>query len=192
MLRSVPARKGFARAFRIANDLLRRSEKHAEIQFEGAEEPVDCETARDLNMPLIHLFRNAFSHGIEDPAIRIAKGKPGRGTVKVSVRHAGHNLVIGFSDDGRGLDPEQLRNAAIQKGHVTHDEAAALSENEFRMLIFRPGFTTSDAITNVSGRGVGLDAVMAAVKNLDGYIEIDPDTTTGLGFIITIPESGIE
>ncbi len=192
MLRTVPARKGFARAFRIANDILRRSEKHAEIQLEGAEEPIDCETARDLNMPLIHLFRNAFSHGIEDPVIRIAAGKPGRGTVKVTVRRDETRLVIEFSDDGRGLDPEQLRNTAVEKGHLSPEDAADLSSDECRMLIFRPGFTTATEITNVSGRGVGLDAVMAAVKNMRGDIEISPDTPVGVTYIITVPVLGNE
>ncbi len=192
MLRTVPARKGFARAFRIANDLLRRTEKLAEIRLEGAEEPIDCEIARDLNIPLIHLFRNAFSHGIEEPAERIAEGKPGRGTVTVFVRLADNHLVIEFSDDGRGLDPDHLRKAAVEKHHITPEEAAALSAAECRMLIFRPGFTTATSITSISGRGVGLDTVLASVKKLGGSIEIASDTTVGVKYIITVPSSGDE
>jgi sensor domain CHASE-containing protein/signal transduction histidine kinase/HAMP domain-containing protein len=184
----VPARKGFARAVKIVPGLIRRLGKDALFCFEGQDIPVDCETAGELNTPLVHLLRNAFDHGVESPQERFEKGKAEKATVTLSVDRTNSHLIISLSDDGRGLDPENLKSVACRKGVITVEESGRLTKEEAYNLIFLPGFTTADTISDVSGRGVGMDAVITSVKkNLGGDLRIESDVGKGTTFIISIP-----
>jgi two-component system chemotaxis sensor kinase CheA len=185
-LRMIPAKRGLARSVRIIEDLIRRTGKTVDFRFEGEDARIDCNISRGLNTPLVHLFRNALSHGIESPEERVFLGKPERGRVILHVRTNRDRVILEFSDDGRGLDPDRLREAAIDAGLLAPDEARNLSESECLQLIFLPGFSTAERVNFLSGRGIGLDAVREDICKMNGTIEIDRTTPFGLRFIITI------
>jgi two-component system chemotaxis sensor kinase CheA len=188
LLFMVPAKKGFARAVKIVPGLIHRLGKNALFCFEGQDIPVDCEAAGELNTPLVHLLRNAFDHGVDGPRERSEKGKAEKATVTLSVERTTSHLIISLSDDGRGLDPEKLKSVACRKGVITVEESGRLTKEEAYNLIFLPGFTTADTISDVSGRGVGMDAVITSVKkNLGGDLRIESDVGKGTTFIISIP-----
>jgi sensor domain CHASE-containing protein/HPt (histidine-containing phosphotransfer) domain-containing protein/HAMP domain-containing protein len=184
----VPAKRGFARAVKIVPGLIQRLGKNAQFNFIGQDTPVDCEVAGELNTPLVHLLRNAFDHGVESSEERAEKGKSEVATVTLSVERKNSHLVISLSDDGRGLDPERLKSVACRKGVITAEESGRLTKEEAYDLIFRPGFSTADTISDVSGRGVGMDAVLTSVKNnLGGDLRIESEINKGTSFIISIP-----
>jgi chemotaxis protein histidine kinase CheA len=185
----VPVGKGLGRAFRIADDLVDRTRKSVEIRFEGGDILIEYEIARELNTPILHLVRNAIRHGIEDPADRIAAGKPERGLVVLTVRNFNGTLMVEFSDDGSGLDPERIRIRAVEKLFISAEEAERLTHEECLNLIFIPGFSTTENLDAISGRGMGLDVVRSAIMKLNGHIEIDRTTRVGTKFVITIPIS---
>lgn len=188
-LTTVPARKGLARAVKIVPGLIERLEKDIRFEFEGQEIPIDCETAHELNTPLIHLLRNAFDHGIEPLDDRLSKGKPEQGVVTLSVSHEDHLLKLVVSDDGAGLDPEKLKATALKKGLITQEELKFLSGDRAFGLIFRAGFSTAEKVSDVSGRGVGMDTVLESVRTkLKGEIEVDSKLGEGTRFIIKIPK----
>lgn len=189
-LRLIPAKKGLARSMRIIEDLLHSTGKNISFHFEDNGVNIDCMAARALNDPLVHLFRNAISHGIEDPLERISFGKPETGQVRLVVKKPGKETVIEFSDDGRGLDHHTLRETAVRKGILSPETASALSPQECLEIIFRPGFTTVGDVNALSGRGVGMDAVLSGISRFNGAISIDPSTTVGTRFIIRIPPLG--
>jgi sensor domain CHASE-containing protein/HPt (histidine-containing phosphotransfer) domain-containing protein len=188
-LRYVPARRGFGKAFKIVPGLISRLQKNVQFTVEGGEILVDCEIARELNTPLVHLIRNAIDHGIESsPEDRSAAGKPTEGTVTLHVEIIDDTLIVRLRDDGRGIDPDKLKSVAIAKGILTTADADRLSRNEILELIYRPGFTTATTITEVSGRGVGMDAVQASIKErLGGAISLSSEPGKGTTFIIKIP-----
>ncbi len=140
-----------------------------------------------LGDPLVHMLRNAVDHGLELPDERIAAGKDPVGTVRLTARHEGNSVVIEVSEDGRGLDPEGLRNAVVKKGLMTREEVDALSDREAQELIFLPGFSTAAVTTDVSGRGVGMDAVRAKINGLNGSVEIISELGKGSRFVIRLP-----
>jgi sensor domain CHASE-containing protein/HPt (histidine-containing phosphotransfer) domain-containing protein len=187
--RLVPARKGFAKALRIVPGLIARLQKNIAFHLEGDEVAVDCETARELNTPLIHLIRNAFDHGIESSGTeRTANGKPLEGRVTLNVRTADHTLTVAITDDGRGIDPEKIKLASLRRGLFSENELNTMSKEKLLSLIYRPGFSTADAVSDVSGRGVGMDAVMESVKErLHGAIAVDSETGRGTTFTLSIP-----
>jgi PAS domain S-box-containing protein len=186
----VPAKRGFARAVKIVPGLIQRLGKNARFNFVGQDSPIDCEAAAELNTPLVHLLRNAFDHGVETPDERAATGKAEQATVTLSVERKNSHLVISLSDDGRGLDPDRLKSVACRKGVSTPGESDRLTKEEAYALIFRPGFSTADTISDVSGRGVGMDAVLTSVKkNLGGNLRIESEVGKGTTFIISIPVS---
>jgi two-component system chemotaxis sensor kinase CheA len=187
-LRAVPAKKGVARALKIVPGLMERLGKNAVFRFEGQETLLDCETASELNTPLIHLLRNAFDHGIELPETRMERGKPVEGEVLLNIQREENHLSIMLSDDGRGLDPERIRAVAYKKGMISEVELKRLSPQQSLAIIFRPGFTTLESVTEVSGRGVGMDAVLNSVRNkLHGEIHVDSILGKGTQFTIRIP-----
>ena len=190
ILRMAPAKKGLARAMRIIEDLLHRTGKEVEFRFEGEETLLDCEVARMLNDPLVHLFRNSLSHGIEEPEERILCGKPERGLVSLIVRTVEEETVLEFTDDGRGMDPGKLLETALRKRMITPEEAEGFSSSDCLELIFLPGFTTSSQVNAIAGRGVGMDAVRENIRLLRGSIRIDPSSAVGVRFIIRIPPMG--
>jgi sensor domain CHASE-containing protein/signal transduction histidine kinase len=188
-LRYIPARKGFGKALKIVPGLISRLQKNIQFKCEGGEVPVDCEIARELNTPLVHLIRNAIDHGIESsPDDRIAAGKPAEGTVTLHVETIDDALVIRLSDDGRGIDPEKLKSVAIAKGMFSVADADRLNRHEILEFIYHPGFTTAATVTEVSGRGVGMDAVQASIKErLGGAISLSSEVGKGTVFVIKIP-----
>jgi len=182
-LRCIPARKGFARALRIVPGLIQRLGKNVVFDFTGADVPIDVEAARDLTTALVHLIRNSFDHGIESAEERLERGKPEAGHVVLSVTEEGDGTVVAIEDDGKGIDPARLRAVSVKKGILSAEEAERLTTQECYDLIFRPGFSTADSVTDVSGRGVGLDAVKEAIcQKLRGSIVIDSKVGKGTRF----------
>ena len=141
----------------------------------------------ELNDPLVHLLRNAADHGIETPDERTAAGKNTRGKVVVRAQHEGNHIVISIEDDGKGMDPEKIKKKAIEKGIITPENAVELSTADTYNLIFLPGFSTAQIVTNVSGRGVGMDVVRTNVQKLKGTIDIQSEVGKGSKFIIKLP-----
>jgi len=187
-MKMVPAVKGLARALKVAPDLIRRLGKDAVVTFEGKDTPIDCEVARELTTPLVHLLRNAIDHGIESPGERALVKKPPRGEIKLSVRFDHGELVLEIADDGKGMDPQRLKEAAISKKMLGPREAQTLSPAQCFELILRSGFSTKTEVTEVSGRGVGLDAVVHSVKNkLNGAIHIESRPGKGSTFTLRVP-----
>jgi two-component system chemotaxis sensor kinase CheA len=133
------------------------------------------------------LIRNAVDHGIEIPEVRVQKGKDPKGTVTLSAEHEGNNIIISIEDDGKGIDPDILKEKAIKKGLLTREKANDLSRQEALNLIFLPGFSTTEVVTNVSGRGVGMDVVKTNVMKLRGLINIETSVDHGTKFIIKLP-----
>jgi sensor domain CHASE-containing protein/signal transduction histidine kinase len=187
-LRAIPAKRGLAKAFKIVPGLLKKLEKNILFEIEGSDVPIDCEIARELNTPLIHIIRNCFDHGIEQPEERVLLGKPEQGHVKVLIKKISDLITIEITDDGQGIQPEKIKAAAIKKGFITEKDAMLLSPNEIINLIFQPGLTTAETVTDISGRGIGMDAVISSVKeNLKGNIAVSSTPGEGSTFTIQIP-----
>ena len=185
----VPAQKALAKALKIVPGLIQRLGKPIEFTLGRKEEPIPVRYAPALNTALIHLIRNAFDHGIESPEDREAAGKPDTGRVELSVCTKDETLQVTLSDDGKGLDPKRIVAKAIEKNMLTPQEAEGISNDEAIQLILKPGFSTAESVTDVSGRGVGLDAVVAALENdVHGSLQIHSTLGTGTKFILTIPD----
>jgi two-component system chemotaxis sensor kinase CheA len=165
-------------------DACRRTKKEAQLVLAGRESQIDRRVLEELKHPLLHLTRNAVDHGIEPAAVREAMGKPPRGTVTILVEPRGRDVIIEVSDDGRGVDLNQVRCKAVERGLYTEAQAAALDERELHELIFQPGFSTAQVVSELSGRGVGLDVVRDAVLRLHGRVELA--TTPGRGTVFTL------
>ena len=184
-IRMLPLRTTFERFRRLVHDLAADLEKEVAFTIEGAETELDKTVIDQLNDPLVHLIRNSMDHGIETPAKRRAAGKPSSGTIHLSARHSGANVVIRVSDDGRGLDVEAVRARAIERGLI--DPAARLTEAEVFALILEPGFSTASTVTEISGRGVGMDVVRRNIESLRGSIEISSKPGLGLSVALRLP-----
>ncbi|MBF0558346.1 MAG: chemotaxis protein CheA [Nitrospirae bacterium] len=169
-IRMLPIGTTFSKFKRLVHDLSKELGKEIEMTTEGAETELDKTVIERLNDPLVHLIRNSIDHGIELPAVRETAGKPPKGTVHLSAVHSGAHVLIQIRDDGAGLDPEVIRTKAIEKGLITAN--SELSEKELFSLILAPGFSTAKQVTNVSGRGVGMDVVKRGIDALRGEIEI--------------------
>ncbi len=181
-IRMMPIGTTFSKFKRLVRDLSSDLGKSIELITEGAETELDKTVLDRLDDPLVHLIRNSIDHGIETPARRREQGKPECGTIRLSAAHRGAYVVITIEDDGTGLKVDAIREKAIEKGIIQKD--TNLSDKEIYELIFAPGFSTAGAITNVSGRGVGMDVVKKTIESLRGSIEID--STTGKGSSITL------
>lgn len=183
-MRMVPVESALMRMPRLVRDLSAKLSKDVDLQITGAETEIDRSVVDALVEPLVHLVRNGLDHGIESPDEREAAGKPRMATLGISARHEGGNVVISVRDDGRGVDPERVRARAIERGIVTREEAIALDEAGVVELLFRPGFSTAEVATDVSGRGVGMDAVRAMCREWGGDVEIE--STLGQGSVARI------
>ncbi|HET7330897.1 chemotaxis protein CheA, partial [Dyella sp.] len=161
--------------------------KDIELITEGEDTDLDRSLVEALADPLIHLLRNAVDHGLEDPAGRERAGKPRKGKVKLSASQRGERIVISVSDDGRGMDPDVLRRKAVEKGVIDAAQAARLSEVECYELIFRPGFSTAAQISDISGRGVGMDVVKTRVAELGGTLQVHSRLGSGSTLELTVP-----
>jgi len=186
-IRMVPVEQLFRRFPRVVRDVAKQRGKEISIELAGQTTDLDKSILDALSDPLVHLVRNAADHGIESAAERIAAGKSPRGTIRLNAFHKANQVVIEVSDDGRGLDREKIVLRAIERGLVTQDEAARLNESEALQLIFKPGLTTADEVTAISGRGVGMDVVSTAIERLKGFVEIATQPGKGTTFSLMLP-----
>ena len=186
-MRMVPIGKLYQKAPRIVRDLSKEFGKKINLVVKGEETEIDRGIIEELNDPLVHMIRNSCDHGIEPPEERIRIGKPEFGTITLDADQEGNNIVLRISDDGRGMDPEKLKAKALEKGIITHEQAAQMSAREAFQLIFAPGFSTAAKVTAVSGRGVGMDVVRSNIQNLKGMIDIESEVGKGTTFIIKLP-----
>ncbi len=185
--RMQPIKKVFGRFPRVVRDLARNLHKEVNLELQGEDTDLDKNLVEALADPLVHLVRNAVDHGIETPEERIKAGKPRVGTVILTAEQEGDHILLTIEDDGKGMDAEQLRRAAIGKGILDEESAARLEEKDCYNLIFAPGFSTKTEISDVSGRGVGMDVVKTRIVQLNGSVEIDSRKGKGSIIIIKVP-----
>ena len=185
--RMQPIGRLFQKYPRIARDLARQLGKDVELVLSGEETEVDKTMIEDLADPLIHLIRNAVDHGVELPADRQACGKPAKSLVRLEARPEGAHIVLIIADDGKGMSAERIRAKAVEKGLISEEEANTLDERQSLNLIFLPGFSTMAQVSDVSGRGVGMDVVKTNIQKLNGSVEIRSEPGKGSVFIISLP-----
>ncbi len=185
--RMQPIGRLFQKYPRIARDLARQLGKDVELVLAGEETEVDKTMIEDLADPLIHLIRNAVDHGVEMPDERQMSGKPVKSLVRLEARQEGDHIVLIIADDGKGMSAERIRAKAVEKGLVSEEEANTMDERQSLNLIFLPGFSTKSQISDVSGRGVGMDVVKTNIQKLNGAIEIRSELGKGSVFIISLP-----
>jgi len=185
--RMVKIGKIFNRFSRVVRDLSKEIEKDIALVIKGEETELDKTLIEEIYDPLVHLVRNSVDHGIETPEERKAKGKDPKGTLTLSATHEGNNVIISIEDDGKGINPEVIIAKAIEKKIITKEKATDLSEIEIFNLIFAPGFSTAVKVTNVSGRGVGMDVVRTNVSKLRGIINVESKVDIGTKIIIKLP-----
>ncbi len=186
-VRMVPVHTVFSRFPRLVRDLSRKSGKQVELITEGEETELDKSVGEEIGDPLVHLIRNSLDHGLEPEDERVAAGKNPKGHVWLRAYHKGNSVAIEVEDDGRGIDPEKMRQVGVKKGLVTAEEAKLLDDRQAIDLIFAPGFSSAEKITDVSGRGVGMDVVKTNIKNLKGNIQINSEVGRGTRFTLTLP-----
>ncbi|MBI3771244.1 MAG: chemotaxis protein CheA [Gammaproteobacteria bacterium] len=185
--RMQPIKKVFGRFPRVVRDLARSLKKEVNLELHGEETDLDKNLVEALADPLVHLVRNAVDHGVESPDERVAAGKPRAGTVVLSAEQEGDHILLTIEDDGKGMDPEVLRRKAVEKGMMDEDAAARLDDRACFNLIFAPGFSTKTEISDVSGRGVGMDVVKTRIAQLNGAVEIDSLKGRGSRIVIKLP-----
>lgn len=185
--RMVKIGKVFNRFPRLIRDLCKEMHKDIELVIKGEETELDKTLIEEINDPLVHLVRNSVDHGVESPEERVSKGKNAKGIVLLSAEHEGNNIIITVEDDGKGINPDFIKAKAISKGLITQARADELSKNEVFGLIFVPGFSTAEKVTNVSGRGVGMDVVKTNVTKLRGIINVDSTVGQGTKIVIKLP-----
>lgn len=185
--RMQPVGKVFSRFPKVARDVARSLKKEVDLELIGADTELDRNLVEALSDPLVHLVRNAIDHGIELPDLREATGKPRSGQVRLAAQQEGDYVTIEIRDDGAGIDPERLRDKALEKGLIEPEAAARLSHDECLQLIFLPGFSTKAEITDISGRGVGMDVVQSRIRELSGQIQIHSQLGRGSRFLIRVP-----
>ncbi|HEB7538000.1 TPA: response regulator [Campylobacter coli] len=185
--RMQPIAKVFNKFPRVVRDLSRELGKHIELEITGEETELDKSIVEEIGDPIMHMIRNSCDHGIEDPATRAANGKPEKGIVQLKAYNEGNHIVVEITDDGKGMDANGLKAKAIEKNLITEREADQMTDKEALALIFKPGFSTATKVTNVSGRGVGMDVVKTNIEKLNGVIEIDSELGKGSSFKLKIP-----
>jgi len=185
--RMLPIAKVFNKFPRMVRDLSRELGKNIELKISGEETELDKSIIEEIGDPLVHIIRNSCDHGIEDAETRLKMGKPEVGTIELKAYNEGNAIVIEIVDDGKGLDPDMLIQKSLEKGIITEREADNLSEKEIFGLIFKPGFSTAASVTNVSGRGVGMDVVKTNIEKLNGIIDIDSQVGKGTIIKLKIP-----
>jgi two-component system, chemotaxis family, sensor kinase CheA len=191
-LRLLPLSQIFQLLPRLVRDLTKQQSKQVELIIQGGNTQVDKKILEEIKDPLIHLIRNAIDHGIETPTERLNAGKPKQATVKLKGYQAGNKIVIELQDDGRGLDLDKIKNTAIKRGLHHPEELENMSVSQIQNLIFQPGFSTRNFITEVSGRGVGMDVVKTNIEKLKGIIEINSIPGQGCTFYLKLPTTLIK
>lgn len=186
-IRMVRVERIFSKFPRMVRDLARKLGKKVDFVMEGLETELDRTVLDEISDPLVHLVRNAVDHGIETPEERVAAGKDEVGRIRLAAWREKNNIIIELEDDGRGLDVEKIKQKAIERGVVSPAEADSMSEDEIKMLIFSPGFSTKDEATEVSGRGVGMDVVKTTVERLGGSVRISSEKGKGTRIRIHLP-----
>jgi len=184
-LRMTPIGSSFGTYRRVVRDLSAQKGKDIHMVTQGAETELDKTVIEQLNDPLVHLLRNSIDHGIEEPEERRSAGKPQQGTVTLAAEQAGGSVIISIRDDGRGMDAEAIRSKAVRKGLIA--ESSELSERQILNLIFEPGFSTSEEVTDISGRGVGMDVVKKNIDALRGSVEVTSEPGRGSTITVTLP-----
>ncbi len=182
--RMVPVGPLFNRFKRVIRDITRDNGKDIRLEIRGEKTELDKRMIDELGDPLIHMIRNSADHGVESPEDREAAGKPRQGTVTLDAYHRGNSIVIQICDDGKGLAPEKIRAKAIEKGIISQADADKLTQHQMFQLIWEPGLSTAEKVTQVSGRGMGMDIVRSKIEELSGAVELD--STVGVGTTITI------
>lgn len=186
-MRMVPIDQVFNRFPRMIRQLARELHKNVEIEISGAETELDRTVIDEIGDPLVHLIRNAMDHGIEEPDTRKKKGKPEQGTIKLVAYHSGNHVFIEISDDGAGINKEKVLDKAIKSGIITENQKDSLTDQQVYELIMESGFSTADAVSDISGRGVGLDVVKNKIEALGGNIAIEAVAGKGSVFSIQLP-----
>lgn len=184
-MRMVPIRQTFQKMSRLVRDLSKASGKPVELQLEGEDTELDRKVVEHINDPLMHMVRNSVDHGLEPTALRQERGKPAQGRLVLRAYHESGNIVIEIEDDGGGLDAARIRQKAVERGLIAAD--ADLTPDEVHQLIFEPGFSTADRVTEISGRGVGMDVVRRNIETLRGRIDIASRPGVGTTFTIRLP-----
>jgi len=184
-LRMVPIKHTFQKMLRLVRDLSKKANKDIGLNMSGEDTEIDRNMVEEIYEPMVHMIRNSIDHGIEMPGEREAAGKPRKGTINLKAYHKGGNIVIEIDDDGRGLNREKIREKAVSSALVKEDDV--LSDQEVDNLIFHPGFSTADKITDISGRGVGTDVVKSKIDKLRGRVDVQSRTGLGTTFFIWLP-----
>lgn len=184
-LRMVPIRSVFQKMTRLVRDLAASQNKQVQLHLSGEDTELDRNIVEELSDPLLHMMRNAVDHGIESPEDRIAQGKTAQGNIHLHAAHQGGGILIRMRDDGKGLDSQKILNKALQRGLISADNAP--TEKDIYNLIFLPGFSTADKVTDISGRGVGMDVVRGSIATLRGRVDIDSVPGEGTTFNIFLP-----
>ncbi len=185
--RMIKIGKVFNKFPRLVRDLSRDAKKQIDIVIKGEETELDKTLIEEINDPLVHLVRNSVDHGIENPETRKANGKNPTGTLTLSAEHEGNNIIISIQDDGKGIDPEIIKSKAVSKGLLFAEKAKELTRQEILNLIFIPGFSTAEVVTNISGRGVGMDVVKTNITKLRGIINIESTPGMGTKIVVKLP-----
>ncbi|MGD9726259.1 MAG: chemotaxis protein CheA [Nitrospiraceae bacterium] len=185
--RMLPIKKVFAKLPRMVRDLSQKLGKQVRLELHGEETELDKSVADEIGDPLVHLVRNAIDHGIEQPAERQQKGKPGEGVLRILASQEGNSIVIRIQDDGRGIPVEKVKAKALGKGLISEAELASMESREIVNLIFLPGFSTAEKVTDVSGRGVGMDVVRTNIRKINGSVEVESETDKGSQIVIKLP-----
>ena len=186
-VRMVPVETVFNRFPRMIRDVSRKLGKDIELVMSGEETELDRTVIDEIGDPLIHLLRNAADHGLETAEERINIGKPRKGTIKLQAYQDGNSVVIEVEDDGKGINVSKIKNKAVEKGTLTKEEAATMTEHEAIDLLFRPSFSMAEKISDLSGRGVGLDVVKSKITSLGGHVEVQTEFGKGSKFIVRLP-----
>lgn len=186
-MRMQPIAKVFNKFPRMVRDLARQNNKEIELVISGEETELDKTVIEEIGDPLVHLIRNAVDHGLETPEERVEKGKPRGGTIRLSAYQEGRCIIVSVADDGKGIDPAAIRRSAVEKGLLTQDEADRLSKKDSLALIFIPGFSTAKVVSNISGRGVGMDVVKTNISRINGNISIESEVGKGTSIIFRLP-----
>lgn len=185
--RMLPIGKVFNKFPRMIRDLSRELNKKIELIIKGEDTELDKSIVEEIGDPLVHIIRNSCDHGIETPEVRVANGKSETGTISLTAYNEGNQIVIQIDDDGKGLNAETLKSKALEKGLISEKEADNMGEKEAFMLIMKPGFSMAAAVTNVSGRGVGMDVVKTNIEKVNGIIEVDSEMGVGSSVKLKIP-----
>jgi two-component system chemotaxis sensor kinase CheA len=186
-VRMIPVEAVFLRFPRLVRDLSTKLSKHVDLQLVGKETELDRTVVDSLGDPLVHLVRNSLDHGLEPPAERIAAGKPEMGVLEISARHAGGNVVIEVRDDGRGIDPQKVGRKAAEKGLISEESVDSVDMARAAELLFHPGFSTAEVTNDISGRGVGMDAVRTTIRELGGEVILTSEQGRGTNAQIRLP-----